>query len=90
MRSTGYPRPGATAVPRPVDCGCGECAGLRQAWWGRPAFEDRSRLFLTIVDDRFSGLEDIGSVVLKSAGGTIVQLDDVAEIRLATAQEWTG
>ncbi|MCB1697685.1 MAG: efflux RND transporter permease subunit [Halioglobus sp.] len=52
-------------------------------------FEDRSRLFLTIVDDRFSGLEDIGSVVLKSAGGTIVQLDDVAEIRLATAQEWT-
>ena len=52
-------------------------------------FEDRSRLFLTIVDDRFSGLEDIGSVVLKSASGTIVQLDDVAEIRLATAQEWT-
>ena len=52
-------------------------------------FEDRSRLFLTIVDDRLTGLDDIGSVVLKSAGGTIVELNDVADISLATAQEWT-
>ena len=33
--------------------------------------EDRSRLFLTIVDDRLTGLEDIGSVVLKAANGTV-------------------
>lgn len=52
-------------------------------------FEDRSRLFLSIVDDRLNGVEDIGSIVLKSAGGAIVELDDVAEVRLATAQEWT-
>ena len=51
--------------------------------------EDRSRLFLTIVDDRLTGLEDIGAIVVKSAGGTIVELNDVAEVRLATAQEWT-
>ncbi|MCB1686941.1 MAG: efflux RND transporter permease subunit, partial [Halioglobus sp.] len=51
--------------------------------------EDRSRLFLTIVDDRLTGLEDIGAVVLKSTNGTIVELDDVADIRLSTAQEWT-
>ena len=51
--------------------------------------EDRSRLFLTIVDDRLTGLQDIGSVVVKSAGGTVVELKDVADIRLATAQEWT-
>lgn len=52
-------------------------------------FEDRSRLFLTIVDDRLKTVEDIGAVVLKSSGGAIVRLDDVAEVKLATAQEWT-
>lgn len=52
-------------------------------------FEDRSRLFLSIVDDRLNGVEDIGAIVLKSAGGAIVELDDVAEVKLATAQEWT-
>ncbi|MEZ5571220.1 MAG: efflux RND transporter permease subunit [Halioglobus sp.] len=51
--------------------------------------EDRSRLFLTIVDDRLTGLDDIGSVILKSANGTVVKLNDVADIRLSTAQEWT-
>ena len=52
-------------------------------------FEDRSRLFLTIVDDRLNSIEDIGGIVLKSAGGAVVNLDDVAEIRLSTAPEWT-
>jgi multidrug efflux pump subunit AcrB len=52
-------------------------------------FEDRSRLFLTIVDDRLNSIEDIGNIVLKSAGGAVVHLDDVAEIRLSTAPEWT-
>jgi len=51
--------------------------------------EDHSRLFLTIVDDRLTGLEDIGSVVLKAANGTVVTLNDVADIRLSTAQDWT-
>lgn len=51
--------------------------------------EDRSRLFLTLVDDRLKGVEDIGQTVLKSAGGAIVHLDDVADVRLASAQEWT-
>ncbi len=51
--------------------------------------EDRSRLFLTIVDDRLTGLEDISSVVLKSSNGTVLELDDVADVRMSTAQEWT-
>ena len=52
-------------------------------------FEDRSRLFLTIVDDRLSGVEDIGAIVLKSSGGSIIEMNDVAKVQLSTAQEWT-
>ena len=51
--------------------------------------EDRSRLFLTLVDDRLTGVEDIGQTILKTSGNAIVHLDDVADVRLASAQEWT-
>lgn len=52
-------------------------------------FEDRSRLYLTLVDERLTDINDIGSIVLNSSSNAIVELDDVAEIRLSTAQEWT-
>ncbi len=52
-------------------------------------FEDRSRLFLTLLDDRLKSINEIGSVVLKSGSGTIVDLDDVATVRIGLAQEWT-
>ena len=52
-------------------------------------FEDRSRLFLTLVDDRLKTINEIGSVVLKSGSGTIVDLDDVATVQIGLAQEWT-
>ncbi len=51
--------------------------------------EDRSRLFLTVADDRLSSVDEIGAIVLKSAGGSIVTVDDVAEIKTSLAQEWT-
>jgi len=51
--------------------------------------EDRSRLFLTLVDNRLTGVEDIGQIILKTSGNAIVHLDDVADVRLASAREWT-
>ena len=51
--------------------------------------EDRSRLFLTVVDDGLASAEAIGSIVVQAAGGAAVRLDDVAEIRLGIAPEWT-
>ena len=51
--------------------------------------EDRSRLFLTLVDNRLTGVEDIGKIILKTSGNAIVHLDDVADVRLASAREWT-
>lgn len=52
-------------------------------------FEDQSRLFLTLVEDRLNSIDEIGSVVLKSGSGTIVDLDDVATVQIGLAQEWT-
>lgn len=51
--------------------------------------EDRSRLFLTLVDDRLHSAEDIGSIVLRSEAGSVVKLDDVATVRIGVAEEWT-
>ncbi|MAL08250.1 MAG: transporter [Maricaulis sp.] len=51
--------------------------------------EDRSRLFLTILDNREVDIESIGSTIVATGDGTIVEIDDVADIRLSTAQEWT-
>lgn len=52
--------------------------------------EDRSRLYLTIVDDQLSGAEDIGGIVLKNLpGGGAIDVADVATVRLAVAPDWT-
>ncbi|MCA8903277.1 MAG: efflux RND transporter permease subunit [Hyphomonas sp.] len=51
--------------------------------------EDRSRLYLTIVDDQLTGAEDIGKIVLKAGTSGAVSIDDVADVRLAVAPDWT-
>ncbi|MGI8839183.1 MAG: efflux RND transporter permease subunit, partial [Caulobacteraceae bacterium] len=47
--------------------------------------EDRGKLFLTLADSRLAGVADIEKVVIKSAGGGIVRLGDVAAVRLTSA-----
>lgn len=51
--------------------------------------EDRSRLYLAIIDDRLTGADDISSIVLTAGPNGAVELGDVAEVRLAAAPEWT-
>ncbi|MCA9759014.1 MAG: efflux RND transporter permease subunit [Candidatus Eisenbacteria bacterium] len=51
--------------------------------------EDRSRLLLTLVEDRLKTVEDIGSIVVKSEDGNVVQLDDIAAVELGLAPDWT-
>ena len=52
--------------------------------------EDRSRLYLAIVDDQLRGTEDIGNIVLQSfPNGSIVNLSDVADIEIAVSPQWT-
>lgn len=52
-------------------------------------FEDRSRLYLSLVDGRLTTIADIGTIIVKAQNGTIIDLADVADIQLNTAQEWT-
>jgi len=47
--------------------------------------EDRGKLYLTLTDTRLASAADIGQVVIKSAGGGIVRLGDVATVRLTSA-----
>ena len=50
--------------------------------------EDRGKLYLTLSDSALGGAADIGKVVIKSAGGGVVRLGDVAKITLASAPHW--
>ncbi len=47
--------------------------------------EDRGKLFLTLADSRLASAADIEKVVIKSGGGGIVRLGDVAAVRLTSA-----
>lgn len=52
--------------------------------------EDRSRLYLVIVDDQLTSAEDIGDIVLKTLpGGGAIDISDVADVRLSIAPQWT-
>ncbi|MBA3070195.1 MAG: efflux RND transporter permease subunit [Hyphomonas sp.] len=52
--------------------------------------EDRSRLYLTIVDDQLSGTRDIEEIVLRSIpGGGVISVADVADVALSIAPNWT-
>lgn len=51
--------------------------------------EDRYRLYLTLVDSRLQGVEDISEILLKAGPGGAIRLGDVATVRLSTAPQWT-
>lgn len=52
--------------------------------------EDHYRLYLALSDTRLRDIDDIRHTVLRSgADGGVVQLSDVAEVRLGTMPEWT-
>ncbi|HEY5072315.1 MAG TPA: efflux RND transporter permease subunit [Caulobacteraceae bacterium] len=50
--------------------------------------EDRGKLFLTLTDSGLRGAPDIEKVVIKSAGGGVVRLGDLASVHLAGAPSW--
>jgi len=50
--------------------------------------QDRGKLYLTLTDSRLTSAAEIENVVLKSAGGGIVRLGDVAGVRLTGAPKW--
>ncbi|HXQ17626.1 MAG TPA: efflux RND transporter permease subunit [Caulobacteraceae bacterium] len=47
--------------------------------------EDRGKLYLTLNDSALTSAAQIGAVVVKSAGGGIVRLGDVATVRMTSA-----
>ena len=50
--------------------------------------EDRGKLYLALTDSSLTTAADIGQVVVKSAGGGIVRLGDVATVRLTSAPQF--
>lgn len=50
--------------------------------------EDHGKLYLTLTDSHLSDPGDIEKVVIKSAGGGVVRLSDVASVRLTSAPNW--
>jgi len=54
--------------------------------------EDRHQLYLTVVDSRLTGLEDLKGLPIHTGGGAntgLVTLGQIADVRLATAPAWT-
>ena len=51
--------------------------------------EDRYRLYLALSDTRLRNVQDIERTVLRSGARGIVELDDVGEVRLGVAPQWT-
>ena len=50
--------------------------------------QDRGKLFLVFADARLTDPLQIGDVVVKSAGGAVVRVRDVAEVRAEGAPQW--
>lgn len=51
--------------------------------------EDHYRLYLVLADSHMRELDDIAHTVLRSSERGLVELEDVADVRLAVAPEWT-
>jgi CzcA family heavy metal efflux pump len=51
--------------------------------------EDRGKLFLTLDDSALTDAAQIQAVVIKSAGGGVVRLGDVASVKLTSAPAFT-
>ena len=50
--------------------------------------EDRGKLLLTLADSHLGSVTDVENVVIKSSGGSMVRLGDIAGVRLAGAPRW--
>ena len=50
--------------------------------------QDRGKLFLIFSDSRLTEPRQIGDVVVKTAGGAVVRVRDVADVRTAGAPQW--
>jgi CzcA family heavy metal efflux pump len=50
--------------------------------------EDRGKLYLTLADSRLTSQSDIENVVIKSAGGGVIRLGDIARVGLTGAPNW--
>ena len=51
--------------------------------------EDHYRLYLTLSDTRLHNLEEIRHTILRNGANGVVDLDDVAEIRIGELPQWT-
>jgi CzcA family heavy metal efflux pump len=51
--------------------------------------EDHDKLYLALVDNRFSHIEEIGRAVLQKGPAGLVRVSDVATVTLGTAPRWT-
>ncbi len=51
--------------------------------------EDRYRLYLALSDTRLKSETDIRHTILKSGSNGVVELEDVGEVKLGEAPEWT-
>jgi CzcA family heavy metal efflux pump len=50
--------------------------------------EDRGKLLLVLTDSRLVTPRDIENVVVKTVGGTVIRVRDVAEVKAAPAPQW--
>lgn len=51
--------------------------------------EDHYKLYLTIADTRLKSMQQINDTVIKTSGGAIVQLEDVAKVSDSVVPQWT-
>src|ERR1035438_1688353 len=51
--------------------------------------EDHDKLYLALVDNRFSGIAEIGRSVLQKGSAGLVRVSDVATVSQATVPRWT-
>lgn len=51
--------------------------------------EDRYRLYLVLADSRLTNLRGIEQTIVKTGRNGVVQLDDIATVRVAQAPQWT-
>ena len=50
--------------------------------------EDRGKLLLVLTDSRLVTPRDIENVVVKTVGGTVIRVRDVAQVKTAPAPQW--
>ncbi|MGO4687403.1 efflux RND transporter permease subunit [Brevundimonas sp. 2YAF1] len=51
--------------------------------------EDRYRLYLILADNRLKGVDDIRRTVIQTGARGVVELDDIAQVAVREAPQWT-